>query len=531
MIKNIPLSMKLPVAVFLLTVLMSAAIILFSYTSVTSLFEKQEIDNLQTKTALVAAKLIQINQPIDGDLSHLKASLADGAHDLNGYKTAFFDENGDVVLTADFPDTTAMSNAVGGLLGNASNTSKVVSLSDGSAYFIATQTVELAGQQITVVVAEDYDSAMQGRNEFVKTLLAIVNFCALGFMLFVTLFTRSSVEPMKRMQQQLNRIASQKDLTIKLPKTHKDEVGKSLASVEVILESFDTFVRDAKLGSDELLTISDQMADTVANLARETELRATSIEELSQSLAQTEAQTSFTASMAESTEKDMRQAEHAAVDGQAKIGELTKIVEQIAGASADISSVINAIEGIAFQTNLLALNASVEAARAGVHGKGFAVVASEVGQLAQRASRSAQDSAELIEQTLAKIDLSKDASQRANEAFKTISDRVHGATQKVSEISSANREQKSAIEAASTNASNLAVSANTDAAQYDRLAQASARLQHRSEAVSAQVSQYKYTDKRSGAIHALVDKKMKQKSDLPVSQDLAGEPTKIVSVR
>ena len=174
---------------------------------------------------------------------------------------------------------------------------------------------------------------------------------------------------------------------------------------------------------------------------------------------------------------------------------------------------------------------TIEAARAGAHGKGFAVVATEVGQLAQRASRSAQDTAELIQQTLSRIDLSKDASQRANEAFKTISDRVHGATQKVSEISSANREQKSAIEAASTNASNLAVSANADAAQYDRLAKASASLQHRSEAVGTQVSQYKYTDKRSGAIHALVDKKTKQKTDLPVSQDLASEPAKIASLR
>ena len=178
------------------------------------------------------------------------------------------------------------------------------------------------------------------------------------------------------------------------------------------------------------------------------------------------------------------------------------------------------------------MNASVEAARAGAHGKGFAVVATEVGQPAQRASKSAQDSAELIQQTLAKIDLSKDASQRANEAFKTISDRVHDATQTVSEISRANREQKSAIDAASTNASNLAVSANADAAQYDRLAKASASLQHRSEAVSAQVSQYEYTDdKRSGEIHALGVNKIQQKADLTMTQDLAFEPAKIVSLR
>jgi len=606
MIKNIPLSMKLPVAVFLLTVLMSAAIILFSYKSVTSLFEKQEISNQLTKTSLISSKLSEIEHRIEDDFSRIVASLADGTLDLSVLKTsenwgslvlgakflptdgtalkrqsieysdnpgnlvhfdsrltdglgtltlklsteflnswltidadpdrilktAVFRENGDALLQADFPDALAMSNVVSGLIGAAANTSEVVTLSDGSKHFVAFQSVELAGQDLTLVVSEDYETAMQGRNDFVKTLLAIVNFCALGFMLLATLFMRTSVEPMKQMQTKLNLIASQKDLTINLPQTYKDEVGKSLSSVKSILTSFDVFVRDAKLGSDELLSISDQMADIVARLARETELRATSIEELSQSLAQTEAQTSFTANLAESAESDMQQADLAASDGKAKIGELTAIVEQIADASADISSVINAIEGIAFQTNLLALNASVEAARAGAHGKGFAVVATEVGQLAQRASKSAQDSAELIQQTLAKIDLSKDASQRANEAFKTISDRVHDATQTVSEISSANHEQKSAIEAASTNASNLAVSANADAAQYDRLAKASASLQHRSEAVSAQVSQYKYTDdKRSGEIHALGVKKIQQKADLTMTQDLAFEPAKIVSLR
>lgn len=320
MIKNIPLSMKLPVAVFLLTVLMSAAIILFSYTSVTSLFEKQELDNIQTKTALVVATLSQIDGPLDEDLLRIALSQADGAVDLGSFKTAVFDETGNVILNGAFPDTTAMSNAVSGLMGKASNTSEVVTLSDGSAYFIASQVVELAGQDVTVVIAEDYETAMQGRNAFVKTLLAIVNFSALGFMLFVTLFTRTAVEPMKQMQATLNLIASQKDLTIKLPQTQKDEVGQSLTSVETILTSFDTFVRDAKLGSDELSSISEQMADIVANLARETELRATSIEELSQSLAQTEAQTTFTANMAESAESDMLQAEHAASDGKAKIG-------------------------------------------------------------------------------------------------------------------------------------------------------------------------------------------------------------------
>ena len=103
MIKNIPLSMKLPVAVFLLTVLMSAAIILFSYKSVTSLFEKQEISNQLTKTSLISSKLSEIEHRIEDDFSRIVASLADGTLDLSVLKTS---ENwGSLVLGAEFLPT------------------------------------------------------------------------------------------------------------------------------------------------------------------------------------------------------------------------------------------------------------------------------------------------------------------------------------------------------------------------------------------------------------------------------------------
>jgi Methyl-accepting chemotaxis protein len=46
-------------------------------------------------------------------------------------------------------------------------------------------------------------------------------------------------------------------------------------------------------------------------------------------------------------------------------------MNQLATGAQQMSSIIGAIEGIAFQTNILALNAAVEAARAGEQGRGF----------------------------------------------------------------------------------------------------------------------------------------------------------------
>lgn len=73
-----------------------------------------------------------------------------------------------------------------------------------------------------------------------------------------------------------------------------------------------------------------------------------------------------------------------------------KSMNRLNETALEVSTILDAIDGIAKQTHLLSLNATIESARAGEHGKGFSVVAGEIRKLAESSKEAVSRTSVLI---------------------------------------------------------------------------------------------------------------------------------------
>ena len=267
------------------------------------------------------------------------------------------------------------------------------------------------------------------------------------------------------------------NLDVKIDGDFMGDFAKIKDSINRILATLNATLFEIKAASEQFNAGAQQVSAGSADLAEGTSQQAAAVDTLSGLIGMLAEKTRLNAGNAEKARDLSASAKKAAEDGNRKMSELLRSMEEINASSSNITKILKTIDDIAFQTNILALNAAIEAARAGKYGKGFAVVANEVRNLAARCSDAARESAESIEESLSKTRNGTEIANATAAALGEIMDRATEIARIVEEIASASTEQKSGIGDIDRNVT-----------QVSQVVQSNSSVSHESAATSEQLS-------------------------------------------
>jgi len=286
----------------------------------------------------------------------------------------------------------------------------------------------------------------------------------------------------------LNKIA-ENDLTDKaVTLSDKDMLGCSLKKM---MDNFTEMFYKMRNVSEQVTTGSRQMADGSQALAQGSTEQAASVEELTGSISEISHKTKENADLAEKAAALAGTIMNNAEKGSRCMNEMTEAVKEINAAGRNVSSVIKAIDEIAFQTNILALNAAVEAARAGVAGKGFAVVAEEVRSLAAKSASAAKETAELIADSIEKTERGTIIAGETSEILSEIVKGINDSEKLVSLIAQYSLEQSAGIEQINIGIEQVAQVIQQNSATAEESAAASQEMRGQAAVIESLIKQFK----------------------------------------
>ena len=259
------------------------------------------------------------------------------------------------------------------------------------------------------------------------------------------------------------------DVTIKA-EDFAGEFGTAVVNFEGMLDTLNGIFTALGVQVSQSAAAVEQMSSAAKELAGNSQIQSSSVDEVSASAEETDTQVKANAAAAGQANQLVTGAATVAQEGKEKIGQMVQAMEGIRASSQDIAKIIKVIDEIAFQTNLLALNAAVEAARAGQHGRGFAVVAQEVRNLAGRSAKAARETGELIESAGARVQAGVKIADETSRAFASIAGDIEQVRSFMREIAVASDEQARGVAQINNAIGEVAKTALVTSQQADEVA-------------------------------------------------------------
>lgn len=276
-----------------------------------------------------------------------------------------------------------------------------------------------------------------------------------------------------------------------VPRCDDDLMGHALK--QMVAKNQGT-LSNIKEAAHQVTTSSSQVASASEALAQGSTEQASAIEQITASIDDVAEKTKQNASQANAAADMMAKTIEEVKKGNEEMQQMVVAMKEINDSSENISKIIKVIDDIAFQTNILALNAAVEAARAGEAGKGFAVVAEEVRNLAAKSAAAAAETAEMIEDSIKKVEIGSGIANSTAKALEEITTVVKKSESIVTEIAEASNYQATAIAQIDRAVEQVSQVVQTNSATSEECAAASVELSNQASRMRDLISVYKLGD-------------------------------------
>ena len=284
------------------------------------------------------------------------------------------------------------------------------------------------------------------------------------------------------------------DLTQRLPVPGSDELSRLYQAVNDASAQTEQLIAEMKRNAQSVALASNEIAQGNQDLAQRTEEQSASLVQTASSMEQMTATVRQNADNAHQAQRMTGDVANQAQEATEVAMQARQAMQHIHQANEQVTTIVTAIDNIAFQTNLLALNASVEAARAGEHGRGFAVVADEVRKLASRSAEEASQIRHLVNNNVARINEGEALVATTSDTLEKIAARVQQVATLVDEIATASHEQSAGVEQISHAMAQLEDVTQQNASLVEQVATASRSLDDQAEEMTTLVSRFRVAE-------------------------------------